>query len=250
MSVKHSVRVRNLLPAHAPALPGPAHGDDPVAAVPGMRDKIRDTARDLLIAHGYRGLRFADVADAVGITRANVHYHFGDKATLIDDVIAEYISVTLAELSAIWLSGDDYIDKILQTIEHHRARYARFSAPGVASGLPWSLISQMRLDAALLTPAANHQLRRFSIEIERCVKASIQAAKDAGDLVPAAPVGDIVVQIVSVIDTAGLITQNAGSFERLEHLYLASLRVVVHGYGSATAKAKLVAPSDGSSQAT
>lgn len=206
-----------------------------------MRDRIRDAARDLLITHGYRGLRFADVADALDITRASVHYYFGDKATLIDEVVTDYITVTLAELGQIWLSDHDYIDKVLQTIEHHRARYMRFAGPDGADGAPWSLISRMRLDAALLTATASNELRRFSTEIEQYVRQSIQAAKQSGQLVATAPVGDIVVQIVSVIDSAGLLTQNAGSFQRLEHLYLACMRVVVHGYGSDATRAKLLA---------
>jgi hypothetical protein len=45
------------------------------------------------------------------------------------------------------------------------------------------------------------------------------------------------VQIVSIIDSAGPITQDAGSFARLEHLYLAHMRVVAHAYVSKPKKA-------------
>lgn len=37
-------------------------------------------------------------------------------------------------------------------------------------------------------------------------------------------------QIVSIIDSAGPITQDAGSFARPEHLYLAHNRVISHAY--------------------
>ncbi len=47
-----------------------------------------------------------------------------------------------------------------------------------------------------------------------------------------APIRDIQLQIVIVIDSAGSITTDAGSFGRLEQLYLAHLRLVTLGYGS------------------
>ena len=43
-------------------------------------------------------------------------------------------------------------------------------------------------------------------------------------------------QIVSIIDSAGPITQDAGSFARLEHLYLAHMRVIAHAYSKRKAK--------------
>ena len=203
-----------------------------------MRDRIKDVARDLLIKHGYRGLRFADIASSLAITRASVHYYFGDKSNLADEVIAEYTAQSLREIIDIWRSDEDYVGKILRTIEHNRTRYLRFNQGGV-EGTPWSLISRMRLDAALLSPSARQHLRLFSAGVEACVLRSIETAKDRAEFVDSAPVRDIVVQFVSVIDSAGPITQDAGSFARLEHLYLACMRIVVHGYGSETAKRRL-----------
>jgi AcrR family transcriptional regulator len=38
-----------------------------------------------------RGLRFADIANRLAITRAKVHYHFGAETNLVDAVIDDYL---------------------------------------------------------------------------------------------------------------------------------------------------------------
>ena len=50
-------------------------------------------ALDLLVRHGYSGMSFADIANAAGITRANVRFHFDGKAGL--EVLADYVAETL-----------------------------------------------------------------------------------------------------------------------------------------------------------
>lgn len=196
-----------------------------------MRDRIKAIACDLLIMHGFRGLRFGEIAPALGITRANIHYHFGTKGNLVDEVIADYLAVTLREMGAIWRSDLAYEEKIVATMELNRKRYLRFNGGDGPGGLPWSLISRMRLDASLLSASARAGLRDFSRQMSHYVQKTIEQAQANGGLSPDAPTRDIVVQIVSIIDSAGPITQDAGSFERLEHLYLACMRVIAHAYG-------------------
>ena len=48
------------------------------------RERIKEVAAELLIMHGVRGLRFSEIAARLGITRANIHHHFGTKKKLVD----------------------------------------------------------------------------------------------------------------------------------------------------------------------
>ena len=66
------------------------------------RATLKKLALELLIRNGYRGLNFGDIAKTAGTTRANLHYHFGGKAELVDEVIADYVSETLDQLAKIW----------------------------------------------------------------------------------------------------------------------------------------------------
>jgi TetR/AcrR family transcriptional repressor of nem operon len=197
-----------------------------------MREKIKEAARDLLIINGYRGLRFADIAERLNITRGNIHYHYGTKSKLVDEVIASYTEQTAAEMGGVWCSDQSYEEKVVATMELNRRRYLRFNKDDAHGGAPWSLISRMRLEADLLTPEARSSLRKFSRSMETYVADAIAQAQANGEIASDAPVNDIAVQIVSIIDSAGPITQDAGSFARLEHLYLAHMRVIAHAYVS------------------
>ena len=57
-----------------------------------------------------------------------------------------------------------------------------------------------------------------------------EAAIRKGEFEADAPVEDIVVQLVSIANSAGPITQDAGDFERLAELYRAFLRTVEAAY--------------------
>jgi len=197
-----------------------------------MRDKIKEAASILLIRNGYRGLRFGDIADKLKITRANIHYHFGTKSNLVDEVVAEYVEGTIAEIDSVWGSDLSYEDKVVAMMDFNRRRYLNFNASEEVGGAPWSLISRMRLEASLLGEEAREHLRAFSKHVEDSVARAVDRAHRQGEIAADAPVHDITVQIVAIIDSAGSITQDAGSFVRLEHLYLAHMRVVAHAYGS------------------
>ncbi|MEM0942656.1 MAG: helix-turn-helix domain-containing protein [Pseudomonadota bacterium] len=54
------------------------------------RDAILDLAERLIRAHGYSGFSFREVADAVGIKSASVHYHFPTKPDLAAAVARRY----------------------------------------------------------------------------------------------------------------------------------------------------------------
>src|SRR4051812_44346603 len=205
-----------------------------------MRTKIKEVACVLLIRNGFHGLRFGDIAEALKITRANIHYHFGTKKNLVDEVLAEYLDKTLAEMGEVWCSDLSYEAKVVATMELNRRRYLRFNRSNEDGGEPWSLISRMRLESNLLSEEARQGLRRFSECIEGHVGRAIAQAQAQGDIAADAPAQDIAVQLVSIIDSAGPITQDAGSFARLEHLYLAHMRLVAHAYVSKPRKAPKV----------
>ena len=54
-----------------------------------MRERIKQVAAELLIKHGYRGLSFRQISDLLNTTRANLHYHFGSKDGLVEEVLED-----------------------------------------------------------------------------------------------------------------------------------------------------------------
>lgn len=54
------------------------------------KTKIMDTAEGFIVQGGYNAFSFRDIAEAVGIKSASVHYHYPTKADLVSAVMARY----------------------------------------------------------------------------------------------------------------------------------------------------------------
>ena len=196
-----------------------------------MREEIRQVATELLVNHGYHGFHFGELARRLACTRGAIHYHYGTKQDLVEEVILDYVGETQQEFSRIWRDPHSTLTaKILLTRDYNFARYHKFN-PTDVTGHPWSLISQMRGSRELLSPKALQALQDFGPAVDACVREAIALAKGKGELRSDAPVDDITLQIVSIINSAGPITQDSGSFARLDRLYQASARIIAHAYG-------------------
>jgi TetR/AcrR family transcriptional repressor of nem operon len=53
-------------------------------------DSILRCAQTLIIAGGYNGFSYADIAKVIGIRNASIHHHFPGKAVLVRTLVARY----------------------------------------------------------------------------------------------------------------------------------------------------------------
>lgn len=53
-------------------------------------DNILSCAQSLIVAGGYNGFSYADIAKVVGIRNASIHHHFGSKADLVRALVFRY----------------------------------------------------------------------------------------------------------------------------------------------------------------
>lgn len=73
------------------------------------REKILAAAKIIAQAHGYNGLNFRDLADAVGIRAASIYHHFASKADLGATVARRYWEDSGAVLEALLAEASDPI---------------------------------------------------------------------------------------------------------------------------------------------
>jgi TetR/AcrR family transcriptional repressor of nem operon len=71
-----------------------------------IREKIVTTADDLFYKRGYINTSFADIADAVGISRGNFYYHFKTKDDILAAVI-EYRKSLINDMLQRWNQETD-----------------------------------------------------------------------------------------------------------------------------------------------
>jgi AcrR family transcriptional regulator len=197
-----------------------------------MRARIKSLALDLLIQHGYRGVSFGDLAAALDTTRANIHYHFGHKQSLVEEVLLDYVRETTDAMKEIWTASDaPLVEKIGRNLEFSRRRYLKYNKRG-RGGHNWSLIARMRQDGNVLTPTGHEALDRFARDLSACITAAVEGAKRRGEFVPWMPVEDVTLQLCGIANSAAPITQDAKSFDRLEQLYMGFTRILIHAFGT------------------
>lgn len=200
------------------------------AQVP-MKERIKEVATDMLIEHGSLGFRFQQIAQALDCTRGNIHYHYRHKHELVEDVTIEYCQRTIGHFDQIWLSASSLSEKIRLSMQFNEMRYLKRNPQGNTSN-PWSLIARMRLESALITPAAREALARYSHDLQRSVAAGVRQAVESGELKPDTPVELVALPIIEMANSADPITRDAGRFDRLRLMYEAIDRLIHDAYGT------------------
>jgi TetR/AcrR family transcriptional regulator, transcriptional repressor for nem operon len=190
------------------------------------RQAIKNSALELLVRHGYRGTSFADIAQELGTTRANIHYHFGGKQALVEEVLGDYVQATLAALRAIWAAEHLSLGgKIEAMVSHSRKRFQHFNAGG-RDGQPWSLISRLRQDAELLSGRGRQMLNHFGSELMAIFADALSTARSRGELASTVHADDAALLLAAIADNAAPITLTEGGFERLEAIYASLQRLI------------------------
>ena len=82
-----------------------------------MREQILDTAAQLFIQHGYYGLSMRQIAEAVGVTKAALYYHFKDKEALFLAILESYLEKIEALIVEVELESSACPDRIHLLVE-------------------------------------------------------------------------------------------------------------------------------------
>ena len=142
-------------------------------------DKILDLAERLIQTRGCSAFSYQDIADALKIRKASIHYHFESKTDLVTAVIDRYTEKFDAALNNI---ARDETATSMSMLEHYVEPYAAFAATpdrvclcGALSGEMLALPPELRervvslLQVASALAHANPQTR--------CSARRIQAAR-------------------------------------------------------------------------
>ena len=94
-----------------------------------MRENAREAillaAREAAMAHGYSGINFRDLAEAVGIKAASINYYFANKALLGEAVARRYWQDIARDLEAISTNAESPTDALRHYPEIFRASLER-----------------------------------------------------------------------------------------------------------------------------
>jgi AcrR family transcriptional regulator len=97
--------VRSALPTADKAVDETSNGR------PGRNRMVRQ-ARELFVAHGYAAVTMQEIADAVGVTKAALYYHFSDKEALFGEAFIEEVARIRAGIAAELTRGTTLIRQL------------------------------------------------------------------------------------------------------------------------------------------
>jgi AcrR family transcriptional regulator len=92
-----------------------------------MRERILSTATGMFVQRGYEGVAMREIAEACGITKAALYYHFDGKPDLLNAICVGYLAeiAEVVEASAALGSGQPrlrwLVEQLFAAAPEHRA---------------------------------------------------------------------------------------------------------------------------------
>lgn len=92
-------------------------------------EDILTCARALIVAGGYNGFSYADIADVVGIRKASIHHHFPNKLDLVKTIVVQHRQATAEGIERLQQAIPDPLEMLRAYIAYWEKCIADLSAP-------------------------------------------------------------------------------------------------------------------------
>ena len=192
----------------------------PAAKTAGTADRILDIAERLVQRRGFNAFSYADVATAVGIRKASLHYHFATKADLGIALLARYRKTFLAALSAIEAGTENGLERL--------TRYAALYG-SVLRKKRMCLCGMLATDAATLPRPMRESVASFFNENVVWLARVLEVGRKRGELRFENSAESMAVFFVSSLEGAMLVAHGSGnhdSFDEAARQLLSTVRIV------------------------
>lgn len=200
-----------------------AAGAEPVQT----RERIKLVASEHYVLVGNDAFNFGSIAETVGVTRGNIHHHFGSKRKLIAELVRDFTDDAETRIRHHWSrSGSTLSERLAEQLEDLRRFYKRFhTKPGARN--VWSPLARIRLDLPMLDKTAAKALERINLVYDEALRAALTEAIASGELKPDTPVNDLALLMRATFLSCPPITQDTGSFDDIERLFAALDHTVI-----------------------
>ena len=173
----------------------------------GTAERMLDLAERLVQTRGFNGFSYADIASALGVTKASLHYHFPTKADLGRRLIERYSEVFATALAAIDESSDDARAKLRAYVDIYT---------GVLRNDRLCLCGMLAADYATLPDPMKSAVARFFEMNERWLTSVLEQGRAAGVLRFAGPPLDVARLLVGSLEGAMLVARSFGEVSRFQ----------------------------------
>ena len=199
------------------------------------RDRIKRVASEHYVLVGNDAFNFGDIADAIGITRANIHHHFGSKRKLVTELVSDLSQDAEQRIRHHWARpGVAFARRLDEQLDDLRTFYKRFH-PKRGDRNVWSPLARVRLDLSALDSTAVNTLERINKVYDESLRFALKEAVASGELVASTPVDDLARLLRVTFLSSPPITQDSGSFAEIEQLFAALGRTIAAAWGGTKA---------------
>jgi TetR/AcrR family transcriptional repressor of nem operon len=175
------------------------------AVASGTAERILDEAERLVQTRGFNGMSYADIASAVGVTKASLHYHFPTKADLGAHLISRYEETFSQALSAIDASHADARSKLRD--------YARIYETVLKQGR-MCLCGMLAAEHATLPPEMRVRLSAFFDANEAWLAGVLERGRRTGSISFDGPAIAKARMLVGAFEGAMLLARSYGQVAR------------------------------------
>ena len=213
----------------------PSKLDDTATEPTETRERIKQVAREHYVLVGIDAFNFGEIADAVGITRGNIHHHFGSKKKLVAELVRDFTDDAEARIRHHWARpGLTLNERLAEQLADLRRFYQRFHSRAGDRNV-WSPLARIRLDLPMLDRTAAKALERINRVYDEQLRVALQAAIASGELRTDTPVDDIARLLRVTFLSCPPMTQDTGGFDDIEQLFAALGRTVLGAWGTSKA---------------
>lgn len=92
-------------------------------------DEILACARSLIVAGGYNGFSYADIAKVVGIRKASIHHHFPNKVDLVKALLVQHRARTAEGVANLQRATPDPMEQLRAYVKYWETCILDLSAP-------------------------------------------------------------------------------------------------------------------------
>ena len=201
-----------------------------------VRGRIKTLATELFRRFGYNGVTFIDIERELEIRHSLIHYHFGNKPVLAEEVLRDFTEAGIEELLEIWGAEDKtLLNKFVMGRDRLYKTLIRYNPDGLIEHAP-GLLSRFSLEFESITPSMQAYVLEAQRRLQEIVFRAIEIAIERGELRQTAPKDLLALQIAAAFFVPGPAAHYGWSFNRVNDLLQSIYLTITRAFGTPISK--------------
>lgn len=171
-------------------------------------EQILDLAEMFIQTKGYSAFSYRDIADALGIRKASIHYHFPSKTDLGAAVIDRYAERFAAALAAI---AKDETKSSMDMLDRYTEPYVAYADTPDRVCLCGALAGEI----LALPPVLRNKVDEFFNRHQDWLSQILQRGADSGEFILSAPPEKMARMVFGALQGALLVKRTTGDAAQL-----------------------------------